>query len=82
MDENDKMFPGLRRGLVLIIIAVAKMLRYVCYLICAVCLYKLYEDYQKSKELGFVMAFVITFFFAIILWILEWKFKKDIDKLI
>jgi Na+-transporting NADH:ubiquinone oxidoreductase subunit NqrD len=82
MDEKDKIFPGLRRGLVLIIIAVARLLRYVCYLLCAVCLYKLNENYAQAKELGFITAFVVTFIMAFILWFLEWKFTKNMDKLV
>lgn len=82
MDEpNARIFPELRKGLILITIGIAKLLKYVCYLLCATFLYKLYANFEKSKAEGHFEGFVITFLLAIALWRLEWLFSKDINKI-
>lgn len=82
MEDNDnRMFPGLRRGMMFTFIGIAKFFRYVCYLLCAVFLYLLYQDFNKAKADGVIVAFVVTFLLAIAMFIVEWKFTKNIDKL-
>jgi nitrate reductase gamma subunit len=83
MEDNkeDRMFPGLRRGMMLTFVGIAVFMRYACYLLCAVFLYLLYSDFEKAKKNDIIPAFVITAILAILMLIIERLFKKNIKDL-